>query len=302
MIPSLARKKLGVPLNMKQYLDVFRRHKANRLINNSKQSHVKKVDSDCLYSYLPLNYSKKLTKDFQCISEKIEKNVVVANMLNMNDSNTLSDESNKKLSNSCFAEKFAKLLIKLISENNFECKNGCYDESFYKQAVVKFLALEKDCKVDDQELLVIYAKQLIMFLKKSGLLLVKNECSEVSIQLSDNEELFELLFSSFWNSIGWSELFPSMPKVADSLNENRNILKEIFLQYTDKFYIKDLVNDYLMLSGENFRRSVLLTSFFDFSFCTWFSHFGIIEYVETKDEEFVAAKLTEFGRQFLTSI
>jgi hypothetical protein len=238
------------------------------------------------FSYLPYKYVKQLIQggalpivnDIPRMIEEFKK-----------------PESGHSLS---FAELMAHMIMSAISSEVIQCENKIQlSDDFYNECVLSF---EHTTGIvsEDRELGIIHAKQLMMMLKKLGIVKIRNGKASVSFK---QNHLYDKLFSSFWNMTKWSELFPSMPSTAALMQDDRYLLAELLLSRKGSFCVDDIAADYFSNAGLFFKEKMLYISFFDFSFFTWMRNFGIVRFSDSQDGR-VRAELTEWGRWYLSSI
>jgi hypothetical protein len=238
------------------------------------------------FSYLPYDYVKQLIQggalpivnDNPRMSEEIQK---------PDEGHSLS-----------YAELMAHMIMSAISAETVRCENKIQlSDDFYNNCVLSF---ERTTGIisEDRELSIIHAKQLMMMLKKLGIVKIRSAKATVSFK---QNHLYDRLFSSFWNLSKWSELFPSMPATAASMQDDRYLLAELLLSRKGCFCVDDIAADYFSNAGFSFKERMLYISFFDFSFFTWMRNFGIVRFCDSQDGR-VRAELTEWGRWYLASI
>jgi hypothetical protein len=195
--------------------------------------------------------------------------------------------------------KIASILISLVSENRSVCDaDNCCSDSFYNTCASLFLS--SHCEVEDKDLLVIFFKQMMMLLKHCGI--VKACSGSVHVERSDlsPEALYLEVFNAFWDGVLWDHLFPSMPRLASMLQRDRYVLVELLASRAGVFTVEEIASDYSDIMGIPCDDMLLYVSFFDFSFFTWMSHFGIINY--DHDAEKVQAVTTDWGRSFFSAM
>ena len=233
------------------------------------------------YSYLPFDYSRQL---FTGIDALKSSNSPIT---------TFPATRNHEYKNS-FAFRMTSVIISAAEAEGCVCDNeGCCVDSFYTSCVARYLSLYNDIK--DRTLLVIFAKQIMIMLKQSGAASVSG--GRVSFSPLTAESLYTTVFNAFWNGVSWSRLFPSMPQLAETLQEDRYILIELLSSREGLFSVEDVARDYYSIMPVSCDDMLLYVSFFDFSFFSWMSHFGIIRY--SGEDGNVRAELTNWGSNFL---
>jgi len=234
-----------------------------------------------VYSYLPFDFSRQLFTGIDALESSKCSLSSLANVRN--------DEFK-----SSFAYRMTAVILYVIDNEGCVCDNeGCCVDAFYASCVVRYLSMYDD--VNDRDLLVIFAKQIMIMLKHSGAVSVSE--GGVSCSAGIHESVYMTVFNAFWNGVSWSRLFPSMPQVADVFQEDRYILVEMLSSREGLFSVEDLARDYYSIMPVPCDDIMLYVSFFDYSFFSWMSHFGIIRY--SSDEGKVRAELTGWGRNFL---
>jgi hypothetical protein len=236
------------------------------------------------FSYLPITYSRRLTAvkgfsaavDNAIASEKTNKTPAPARAVS-------------------FAEIMSEILISLARSTEYRTKKLSYPDSFYLKCVELF-EQKSGGNVEDRDLCVIHAKQLMITLKCCNLI-----SSDDTNNTSTREDRYKIIFDSFWNRANWGSLFPSMPDTAMSMQDDRYLLAELLVSRKGVFCVDDVALDYFSGTGHSLKQMLLYISFFDFSFFTWMKNFGIVVFCNAKDGR-VKAKLTAWGRHFLDSL
>jgi hypothetical protein len=153
---------------------------------------------------------------------------------------------------------------------------------------------------NDNEILQIYLKQIILILRSTNIFYNKKDPAIHKFSLFSTIDLYMQLLNSFWNKVEWKNLFPSMPKVADILQSNRKVLVQLMLEKKNKFRIDQICNTYCNFIGAAQQDNLFFISFMDFYFFTWLSHFGIINYLHGNDMDPVEIGITGYGRNILS--
>lgn len=153
--------------------------------------------------------------------------------------------------------------------------------------------------VEDAGLFEIYLKQAVIIIRKSGLFFKKRGVARVQNGGIPAKNIFLELFYSFWDRVEWEEIFPSNPSAAKSLKRDRNILIDLILRHDGAFRIDEIANEFFEFVGFSGKNNLYLISFLDFSLFTWLSHFGILRYLNGRDDEPVCVEITEMGRSLL---
>lgn len=201
----------------------------------------------------------------------------------------------------CFAITLARTVInRAIIKKNKADENFMFPDEFYSDCADDLTT--QSSSVQDRELLIIYLKQSVHILEKSGIITKGNDNSIHIVEELNIVSLYRKIFDSFWNRLDWKAIFPSSPEAADSLYENKESFIALLSGYYESVNIEVLANDFFDLSGICPRDDYFMISFIDFYLLTWLKHFGILEYCSSKDEEIVFVSLTESGRSLLKSI
>ncbi|HEY1405368.1 MAG TPA: hypothetical protein VF857_02040 [Spirochaetota bacterium] len=195
-----------------------------------------------------------------------------------------------------FVELLSSVIIKTVCSGTYNCdQEGYFCDRFYDACVKEIVA--SDIADADVELQVIYAKQMMMLLKKCGIVSTDGK----KYRVNDHLLSYEKLFNAFWNSVSWNDFFPSMPETAIQMWDERSLLLELLNSQQDVFCVDDLASDYFSDYRKSFKDQLLYISFFDFSFFAWMRNFGIVEYVEENDGR-VKARVTSWGKYFISRI
>jgi hypothetical protein len=234
------------------------------------------------FSYLPNEYTRELLKsgDLPPLSKRSTGFGGSANV------------SDRKL---CLAEAMSDVILSAV-RRGVECgRNLSFSDAFYGSCVETYLC-GANLSDDERELLVIHAKQIMIMLRRLGVIVYKDGKAEVSV---DNVS-YSALFNSFWNKSRWSGLFPSLEPVAEAMQDDRFLLAELLLSRDGRFLVDEVASEYFM-GASSVKEMLLYVSFFDYSFFTWMRNFGIVSMCESRDGR-VYAELTPWGREFLSSI
>ena len=193
-----------------------------------------------------------------------------------------------------FIDTLSSAVISVLRTNAFNCDaDGFFPDDFYNECVQKIMSAST-CDID-ADLQMIYAKQMMMLFKQSGVVIADNGVARIH----EESLSYESLFRAFWNKVSWCDYFPSMPDTARQMNDERFLLVELLLGQHDVFCVDDMAREYF--SGSHILKAdmLLYVSFFDFSFFSWIRHFGLVEYVDDSDGR-VKAAVTAWGRHFLS--
>ncbi len=147
----------------------------------------------------------------------------------------------------------------------------------------------------DPDLLVIYCKQTVIMLKTAGII------NEQSMDTVNVVELYQRLFSAFWNKCNWKNLFPSGGYISNDIKNNRQLLLDIILSSNKPVQLDSIARTYFELTGIANPYDLFAISLLDFSVITWLSFFGIIEYVHSAADMPVTIALTN-GAYYLVQL
>jgi hypothetical protein len=198
----------------------------------------------------------------------------------------------------CHALTLANAIInKLSSENISTDKENSFPESFYNE-IAETLINEDE----DNTICIINLKQTSNIMKKSKIILVKDNIAAISENFQNRERLYCRLLESFWNGTEWSEIFPSSPKDASKLHEQRDIFATLLLGFYTEVSVEDLSNDFFEITGISKKNNLFMILFVDFYLITWLSYFGIIDYTDKKNTNIVHISIEDYGRDILKSI
>jgi hypothetical protein len=182
-------------------------------------------------------------------------------------------------------------LVKAITDNT---TGSCYipsiySDNFYYSCIENNFLNYKLQFVADNELLLVYLKQTNNILRNADII------SEPLTDINKFSMGFYLkLFTSFWNSTDWTELFPSMPDLAYLLFQKRHVIRELLINQKNKFRADCFSSAVFKSTG--IKNNLLNISFIDFSIYTWLSHFDIIRYIPGEEYSPVMLELTNHGR------
>jgi len=257
---------------------------SSRLIINKR---LKKSQWDIFFRDLEDNKPQQFK--LNVISQLETINKYYLSLQNINFNNTTMDIKD------CYALRLANAIIEKISNNDINVsKDGSFSEHFYSDLANSL----KESNNSDEELIIIYLKQMMNILKSCGLVVVKNKKGIVTQNLKGKEIYFKLL-NSFWNQTNWQEIFPSSPELAEKLFN----VRETFLEFLEGFYtkinIESLAKDLFDMTEIADKNDSFAISFIDFYLITWLRHFGIIEYIESEN---IYILLTDYGRNILKAI
>lgn len=203
---------------------------------------------------------------------------------------------------SCFACDYAMFIIDLI-ENNYVSLNedGYICSEFYSFLVKSGKAICSIYGIDDLEMAEIFSKQIIILLKKMGVVVYEDRRAKIKTTPL-NMDMYESFFSTFWNSVSWSDIFPSVPEAGLKFQMNRDKIIKILLSLKGKESLENVALEFILQSGMSLRNEVLLISYLDFSIFNWLNYFGIIKYVDCSASDSVMIELTDTGRHYLSNL
>jgi len=197
----------------------------------------------------------------------------------------------------CYALKLAGVIIDRLSSGSASVdREGSFGEDFYLSLAESVPA---DDSVNDNELVVIYLKQMMNIMKSCGLVAAEKGRASLSGDIHAADRLYMKLIKSFWNETDWASIFPSSPDTARALFDKR----EMFLDYLEGFYLRvsveDFANDFFEMAGIAPSGDFFKISFLDFYLLTWLRHFGIIDYNMKSSSELVNIVLNDYGREVI---
>lgn len=203
---------------------------------------------------------------------------------------------------SCFVCDFSMFMVDIFENNYVSLDNeGFISDEFFTFIASKGKAISKLYNIEDTEIIEIIAKQIVILLK--NLKLVKYEDGRAKFCREFQEyNIYNNLFTAFWNNVSWSALFPSLPEAGEFLQNNRDLLKLILLEMKEAELLENIALRFLDQSGMNLRNEMLLVSYLDFSVFTWLNLFGIIKYVDYPGSDCVMIEMTETGRNILSAL
>jgi hypothetical protein len=191
--------------------------------------------------------------------------------------------------------KLAKTVLQNIEPASLDSKSTkCFNNDFYRVCINNLSNM-----FNDNELLTVYLKQLILILRNSSIFDNPDGFITGKNSLYENVQLYLKMLNSFWNKMNWALLFPSMPETAANLMKNKKLLIDLLLRKKDKFRIDKIANAFFKSSGLSRANDILLISFLDFGILTWLDHFGIINYLNGNDTDPVYIEVTKHGRRML---
>ncbi len=279
----------GEILFMKKVFDANEQHQGVYPINSLNDSDFSKYN----FAFLNKKYNTKSTcnecsslliKDVYVSSEKKSDSLLFANY------------------HSCFASDFTMFILDLF-ENNYVAidENGCIDSEFYDFVCAKGQVIAEIYNITDSEMVKIFTKQLVIILKSLKYVDLSFGRVKVAGNFS-NDGLNLSLFKAFWNNISWSELFPSLPELAENLQSKRTILAGMLVDSKYPVHLEVIGFDFLIKSKIRLRNEMLLISFLDFSIFSWLNLFGFIKYLDQNCGRCVMIDLTEYGREVLSAL
>jgi len=204
----------------------------------------------------------------------------------------------------CFALRLALFLIETISGKKFSLNaGGSFSPVFYRQCLATASQAGLADEINDSELLVIYIKQCLQLMEKSGILEKNRRHARIRVDADTMSPaaMYHRLFNAFWNSTPWEDLFPSDRESARVLKSSRGILKDLLLRRHGAVSLGTIANEYFEMTGFSSRNNLLMISFLDFYFFTWLRHFGIVRYLNEDDLAPVRIIVTDSGRKSLNS-
>ena len=97
----------------------------------------------------------------------------------------------------CFAVKLSKFIISILKEekNTFKLtRENCFREDFYSSCLESISMTGISSEINDEELLVIYMKQIVSILKTSGIIInQKGKAAIRKTEISDTELFYKIV-------------------------------------------------------------------------------------------------------------
>ncbi len=196
--------------------------------------------------------------------------------------------------------KLAKIVIQNTDNKYFTAAVGKRRSNDIYFRCLSEISNNMSSAINDNEILLLYLKQIILILKNTSLFNSESFSKEKKNISFDYIQFYLMLLNSFWNTVKWDELFPSMPECAKKLKANKKILLGLMLNKRNKFRLDSISNAFSDITGIGRHNDLFFISFMDFYFFTWLSHFGLVNYIKGNDADPVEIILTENGRKILT--
>lgn len=204
--------------------------------------------------------------------------------------------------NECFAVRLSLLMIEILSTGQFAIDTkGSFQKSFYHACMTSASEAGLAVEIGDDELCIIYIKQCLHLLEKSGILLRNGRKAGINKEEASPATIYSKLFNAFWNKTPWEDIFPSDTESAKELNALKSILKDLILRHPGAFCLDVLSNEFFDMTGFSNQNNLLMISFLDFYFFTWLKHFGMVRYCDGKTYAPVRIRVTDIGRRLLNS-
>ncbi len=207
-------------------------------------------------------------------------------------------QQHEKKMKKTFAMQLAEFIISRVESGSHQLdEEDRFTDGFYNSCATELSNEDFAGPVDD-ELLLIYVKQLVIILRESGLL--KNDRGRACIQGSgSSSELYKKLFDGFWNRCKWEDIFPSAPGAAAEIQKIRSIFIDLLSKSNDGVAVEDIANEFFEMTGVAGLNDTFFISFLDFYLFTWLNHFGVLHYRYSGAHEPVSISMSDFGRWFL---
>jgi len=203
----------------------------------------------------------------------------------------------------CFAVRLADLVLSMVEKGTFALTKGNrFRNNFFSACVKNIKRTSLYQEVNDDELIVIYVKQLIHVLRLCGLIENLDGIAHVNRVYSSEEDLFNKIFNAFWNDSDWADIFPSSPDAARELKRNRTILTDVMLRSDSGTKLEAIANEFFELTAFSTRNNLFMISFLDFYFFTWLKHFGLIMYTDNANNNSIYIKVTGNGRRLFKTL
>ncbi len=198
----------------------------------------------------------------------------------------------------CFAVRLCRFVAAVIDKGGARVvRGGSLDQGFYDGCVSAIADTDLFQESGDPELLEIFIKQCVIMMKAAGMIETAGASAFINPEYT-GENVFPALFASFWGKVRWEDIFPSSPAAARELRHNRHILVDLIMRQGGRFDLDAIAGEFFDLTGFGTRDDVFLISFIDFYLFTWFRHFGLVEYAESRDGDAVRIHTTEQGKTF----
>ncbi|MFW5861855.1 MAG: hypothetical protein ACOCWZ_06350 [Spirochaetota bacterium] len=207
-------------------------------------------------------------------------------------------QQHEKKMKQTFVMQLAQFIVERVRADNHKLdNNNRFHDDFYRECASDLLEKDFARPVDD-ELLLIYVKQLVIIMRESGLL--ENEKGIASIRIPGSiSEYFKILFNGFWNNCKWEDIFPSAPDAAAEMQGMRAIFIDLLYNSENEVAVEKLANDFFEMTGFAAINDAFLISFLDFYLVTWLNHFGLVSYRFSGVHDPVSIAMSKLGRWFL---
>ncbi len=200
-----------------------------------------------------------------------------------------------------FATVMARVLLDGITELHPTADNeGTLPDAFYKKCIRDERLEERRHASWDDEILTIFAKQMINILKKGQMVLVKN--GEVDVSDDSVTGIYFRLIDAFWNRVDWKVIFPSDPGSADELWHCRYIIRDLLSRQSGRGNLVEITNEFFEITGFASSGDVFQISFIDFYLITWLRHFNVLSMNDDSGDDTVYLTCTDFGQRILKSL
>ena len=201
--------------------------------------------------------------------------------------------------NDCFALQLAEVITeKITTERIIINRDKSFSATFYTQLAD---SIKNSSQINDNELLVIYLKQMINIMRSAELISDRDGQAFITEIFSGREKLYPVLLRAFWNECDWRMIFPSSPEAAEKLHDNRDAFLEIIKATLTEVSVEELASDFFSATGICETNDYFMVSFVDFYLLTWLKHFGIIEYDAKGEHDIVLVTINDYGRKVLNS-
>jgi len=205
-------------------------------------------------------------------------------------------------SSDCMALRLAHFLITVVTENSFtQAQNGEFSDDFYCYCLERLMNTDIAGEICDDELTLIYMKQLIHMLRKCGVISSTAGRARVLKRDLSRESFYAGLFNCFWNDVDWGRIFPSNPGAAEKLHSKRKILLSVLKNHTRKIRLDRIVREFANEACLEEMNDLIMISFIDFYLLKWLSHFGLIRYFDGSLNSPVCIQVTRHGKALLSA-
>ncbi len=197
----------------------------------------------------------------------------------------------------CLAVRLCSFIAATADGRECSHDRGCLlPDEYYSVSADSFISQCSSHEKIDHCLADIYLRQMAMIMKVCGLIEKSKGRVKVSSFEGDRRLLYCRLMRTFWNDVEWKELFPSDHELAELLQRDRSIFRDVLLR-RKKAQVQEVANDFSELTGVARKNDLFFASFIDFYLLTWLGHFNMVDYYGGVSSEPVAWALTDAAPQ-----